>query len=556
MPAAAPAAGPAAVSADCIIVGAGFSGCYALYKLRQQGYSAKLIDAGADFGGVWHSHRYPGALVDSPPPIYQLSVPRVRQGFHFGLKYPDQRTMQAYFQHVAEVLDLRRDAIFRHSIVDARYDSDTGSWHLRSDKGLHAASRYVFFATGTTNKAYVPKFPGLERFRGRWVHTHDWPDDLNLGDKKKIALIGQGSTGTQVAQEIAKLDADVTVFVRTPNIAYPLRQRTLTAGETERWKSLYQEYSPHAKPSRWATISMNTPARSFGEETAEQRRENWETAWKNGGFDIITGNYPEILTDKTANAAFYEFWKEKTLPRIKDPGRRKFLVPDQQPVWFMARRPVLEDDYYEMMNRDNVTLVDLKRTPIKEFTETGIVTEEPCPCATTTTLREFDLVILATGYDAITGSLHDMHIRDRRGALLQDKWRDGVRTHMGMTVPGVPNAFLLYGPQAPGPLTNGPTFIELQVDLLCGLLARARADGRRVLEVTEAAAARWRAKLYAGYEALLASEADSWWVGGNIPGKTREPLTWFSGLPAWRKECEESLRTWDDFEPVKRAPKL
>ncbi|KAM0665309.1 hypothetical protein ACQRIU_005570 [Beauveria bassiana] len=505
MPATTPVAGPAAVSADSIIVGAGFSGCSALYKLRQQGYSAKLIDAGADFGGVWHSHRYPGALVDSPPPIYQLSIPRVRQGFHFGLKYPDQRAMQAYFQHVAEVLDLRRDAIFRHSIVDARYDSDIGFWHLWSDKGLHATGWYVFFATGTTNKAYVPKFQGLERFRGRWVYTHDWPDDLNLGDKKKIVLIGQGSTGTQVAQEIAKLDADVSPY--------------LYGRPTSRTR--------YAKPSEWATISMNTPARSFGEETAEQRRENWETAWKSGGFDIVTGNYPEILTDKTANAAFYEFWKEKTLPRIKDPGKRKFLVPDQQPVWFMARRPVLEDDYYEMMDRDNVTLVDLKRTPIKEFTETGIVTEEPCPCATTPTtpttpqtLREFDLVILATGYDAITGSLYDMHIRDRRGAVLQDKWRDGVRTHMGMMVPGVPNAFLLYG----------PTFIELQVDLLCGLLARARADGRRALEVTEAAAAaRWRAKLCAGYEALLASEADSWWVGGNIPGKTREPLTWFSG---------------------------
>ncbi|KAJ4158230.1 uncharacterized protein LMH87_008763 [Akanthomyces muscarius] len=550
------AAVPAEVSADCIIVGAGFSGCYSMYMLRQQGYSAKMIDAGSDFGGVWHSHRYPGALVDSPPPLYQLSIPKVWQGFNFRLRFPDQREMQAYFQHVAEILDLRRDAIFRHSIVDTRYDGDTGLWHLRSDKGLRATGRYVFFATGTTNKAYIPEFPGLERFKGQVVHTHDWPDDLFLGGKKKIALIGQGSTGTQVAQEIAKLDADVTVFVRTPNTGYPLRQGTLTIGETERWKSLYHGYFPEAKSSGWATLSINTPARSFHEDALAQHRENWELAWRSGGFDVLVGNYPEIMADKTANAAFYEFWREKTLPRIKDPVKREILAPREQPVWFMARRPVMEADYYEMMDRDNVALVDLKQSPIREFTETGIITQETAG-SKETRLHEFDLVIFATGYDSVTGSLYGMNIRDRHGALLQDRWRaGGVRTHLGMMVAGLPNAFLLYGPQAPGPLTNGPTFIELQVDMLCGLLARARADGRQVLEATAAAAERWREKLRAGYEVLLASEADSWWVGSNIPGKRREPLTWFSGVPAWREECEASLRSWDDFEPGKTAAKL
>ncbi|OAQ96485.1 hypothetical protein LLEC1_06094 [Akanthomyces lecanii] len=442
MVAAAPAGDFANVSADCIIVGAGFSGCYSMYMLRRQGYSAKMIDAGSDFGGVWHSHRYPGALTDSPPPLYQLSIPEVWQGFNFRSKFPDQREMQAYFQHVAEVLDLRRDAIFRHSITDTRYDNDTGLWHLRSDKGLRATGRYVFLATGTTNKAYIPRFPGLENFKGQLVHTHDWPEDLPLGEKRKIALIGQGSTGTQVAQEIAKLDADVTVFVRTPNIAYPLRQCKLTFGESERWKSLYRDYFREAKTSEFPTLSINTPASSFHEDTLAQHRENWELAWSSGGFDIVVGNYPEILADKTVNAAFYEFWKEKTLPRLTDPLKREILVPHEQPVWFMARRPVMEDDYYEMMDRDNVALVDLKQSPIKEFTENGIVTEEAT--SKDTRLHEFDLVILATGYDSVTGSLCDMNIRDRHGTLLQDRWRtSGVRTHMGMMVPGLPNAFLL-----------------------------------------------------------------------------------------------------------------
>ncbi|OAA74153.1 FAD dependent oxidoreductase [Cordyceps fumosorosea ARSEF 2679] len=544
-----------ALSADCIVVGAGFSGCYATHMLRRQGYTVKMIDAGSDFGGVWHSHRYPGALVDSPSPLYQLSLPEAWRGFHFRTKFPDQREMQAYFRHVADVLDLRCDALFRHVIVDARYDNGAGVWQLRSDRGLRATGRYVFFATGTTNKPYVPAFPGLERFRGQLVHTHDWPADLSLKEARRIALIGTGSTGTQVAQEIAKLDADVTVFTRTPNIAYPLRQETRTLADAERRKAVYGEVFPQAKAAGWPRYLINTPARPFREDTPARHREVWEAAWRKGGFAVFLENYPEVATDKAVNAAFYEFWKEKTGPRIRDPAKRAALVPDEQPVWFMARRPVLEDDYYEMMDRDNVTLVDLRRTPIKEFTADGIVTADGEGEAGET-LREFDLVICATGYDSVTGSLHDMNVRDRHGVFLQDKWRDGIATHMGMMVPGLPNAFLLYGPQAPGPMTNGPTFIEVQVELLCRLLARAEGRGLAELEATEEAARRWRDKVYEGYRATLASEVDSWWVGTNVPGKRREPLTWFAGVPAWREACEESLRSWDDFEPARVDAKL
>ncbi|ATY60740.1 FAD dependent oxidoreductase [Cordyceps militaris] len=544
---------PVAVSADCMIVGAGFSGCYALHMLRQQGYSAKLIDAGSDFGGVWNAHRYPGALVDSPTPLYQLSVPAVWRGFRFRRRFSDQLEMQAYFQHVAKVLDLRRDALFGHVVVDARYDAGAGLWRLRSDKGLRATGRYVFFATGTTNKPYIPNFAGLEMFKGQVVHTHDWPDDLFLGEKRRIALIGQGSTGTQVAQEIAQLDAAVTIFVRTPNIAYPLRQADLGTGEAERDKARYGAHFAEAKQAGWPSCLINTPKRPFHEDTPAQHRAVWEAGWRNGAFGIVLENYPEITTDKVANAAFYEFWKEKTRPRIKNPEKQKFLVPETQPVWFMARRPVLEDGYYELMDRDNVQLVDLKKSPITEFYEHGIVTEE----AGERTLQEFDLVILATGYDAVTGSLHAMGIRDRHGALLQDRWRrGGICTHLGMIVPGLPNAFLLYGPQSPGPLTNGPTFIELQVEMLCGLLARAAAEGRAVIEVTEAAAAAWKDRVDAEFEAALAKEADSWWVGANVPGKRREPLAWFGGVPAYREACETSLASWDDFEPPKELAKL
>lgn len=550
------------ISADCIIVGAGFSGCYSMHMLRQQGYSAKIIDAGTDFGGVWHFNKYPGAAVDSEVPLYQLSVPKTWQGFNFAQKYPNHREMQTYFTHVGNVLDLRRDTIFNHFIIEANYDNAAGLWRLKSDKGLRATARYAIFATGTTNTPYTPPFPGLHRFRGQVAHTRSWPADLCLGDKKRIALIGQGCTGTQVAQEIAKLDAQVTAFIRTPSIAYPLGQQDRSMGESERIKMGFADKYAVAKRDGWATCSMlEEPVPSFHDCTPAQRRALWEKAWAAGGVNVGFIQFPDVGVDLVANAAFYEFWREKTAPRIKDAAKREILAPREQPLYFMAKRPVVEIDYYEMMDRENVTLVNLKQSPIKEFVETGIVTETKDADGTTTrTLHEFDLVIMATGYDSMTGDLLSMNIRDKHGVLLEERWKSGVSTHLGMMVPGMPNAFMLYGPQAPGPLTNGPTFIETQVDFMCSLLAKAKAERRRgaALEVTEEAAEKYQEKLYAVYDEILVSKvgAPSWWVGTNIPGKKKEALIWFGGVPAWREECEATLQSWDDFVPDRIPGKL
>lgn len=546
-------ASPAEVSADCLVIGAGFSGCYSMYKMRQQGYSVKMIEAGTDFGGVWHFNKYPGALVDSEMPLYQLTMPEAWGGFNFEKKFPSHTAMRGYFGHLAEALDLRKDAIFGHCVVEAAYHKASGRWHVTSDKGLRATARYVFFATGTTNKPYAPPFRGIDAFRGRVVHSRAWPDDLRLGNKKRIALIGQGSTGTQIAQEIAKLDAKVTVFVRTPSIGYPLCQGDVALHESEARKGEYEAFFEEAKREGWNSFTIKEPLGSFYEHTPEQRRETWETLWRMGSFNVIVGNYPELFVDEDANAAFYEFWKEKTRARISDPAKQEILAPTKQPIWFMAKRPVFETDYFEMMDRDNVKLVDLKKSEIKEFVSNGIVTTDENK---TDTLHEFDLVILATGYDSVTGSLNEMNIRDKNGVLLQDKWRDGLWTHMGLMVPGMPNAFIPYGPQSPGSFSTGPTFIEMQIDLVSGLMEKARAEGRESIEVTDAAAASWREKIYAAYEVMLARHGDSWWVGANIPGKRREPLLWFGDLPSYRDAVEEAMKSWDDFVPSKAGSKL
>lgn len=546
-----PAATAPEISADCIIVGGGFSGCYALHWLREQGYTAKLIDAGADFGGTWHFNKYPGARVDSEVPLYQLTPRKAWQGFTFTNKFPDQREMQAYFTRVGNVLDLRRDAVFQHYIVDCTYDDAASLWRLKSDKGLQATGRYVFFATGTTNKVYVPDFPGLDNYKGQIAHTRYWPDDVFLGEKKKIALIGQGSTGTQLLQEIAKLDAEVTVFVRTPAVAYPLRQKSMSMADYEKVMYDFHTNIPQAKQNLTAALSLNIPTTNYHTDTPEQRRAVWEQAFKNGSFGLLGSTYRETMMDDEASAGFYQFWREKACERIKDPAKRKILAPEEQPIHFMAKRPVFESDYFEMMDRDNVKIVDLKQCRLKEFTENGIVTAGGKEGEEKEMLREFDLVILATGYDSVTGSLKDMNIRDKNGILLQDKWKDGISTHMGLMVPGMPNAFMIYGPQAPGPLSNSPTFSELQVEMCTELMSKAEADGRERIEPTEEAAARWKEKLYQGFNVMNVSRGNSWWVGSNIPGKKREPLIWFGGVPAYREGCETSMKSWDDFEPEK-----
>ncbi|KAK3191492.1 hypothetical protein K4F52_002307 [Lecanicillium sp. MT-2017a] len=531
------------VVADFIIVGAGFGGCYALHELRLQGYSAKIIEAGGDFGGVWHFNRYPGARVDSETPAYQLSLAAASDGFDFTQRFPSDKELRSYFSHIAKSLDLRKDAIFNHRIIEAKYDDQSKTWNFKSDKGLEAKSRYAIFAAGTTNKAYIPDYPNLKSFKGPVIHPCAWPEDINLKGKK-VGIIGQGSSGVQILQELASTtDCDLTVFVRTPPTCFPMVQRDISVQESESVKGLYESLFHHAKYRSKTGYPHNGNSQSFSEETPEQRERAWERLWARGGFSFLASNYIDTTIDKTANAAAYQFWAKKIRERITDPVKRDIFAPLEQKQWISTKRPILESQYYEMIDKPSVKVVDLKKSAIKEFTADGIITE----CDGENTMHNLDVVIVATGYDSVTGSLFDMNIRDKNGSTLQEKWKDGISTHLGMMVSGMPNAYFLYGPQAPTSLANGPPFIELQVEFVSKMVEMAKKKDIDAVEVSEEAAQTWRAKTLAIFEMLLHRETDSWWVGTNVPGKKREPLIWFGGLPSWWDACMDTVKNWDSY---------
>lgn len=507
--------------------------------------SAQIIDSGDNFGGIWNVNRYPGVRVDTKAPYYQLALPKVWPKFKFTEKYSAGEEIREYFAQLDQAYDFRKDTIFNHRIVEARYDPSSEKWQFLSDKGLKASSRFAIFATGTTNQAYKPDFPGLDRFRGRLIHPAAWPTDLDVRGKR-VGLIGQGSSGVQILQEVAKKDCSLVVFIRTPCIALPMGQRSISPSEyTEQdYESLLGKTKLHENLG-----SPYTPCPvSFHEESAQQRQERFRLLWSEGGLGISANNYYDVIMDEEANSAMYDFWSQRVRARVQDPTKREIVAPHRQFQWFGAKRACLETDYYEMIDRKNVHLVDLEKTQIKEFTQNGIVTVRE----SREEVEELDVVILATGYDSVTGSLYDMDVRDIRGRTLREKWQGGIRTHLGLMVPGMPNAFFLYGPQAPTSLANAPQFVELEMEWVINIIDKMEREHVKEIDASEAAASIWSEKVWRVFRKLLHGETASWWTGGNIPGKRREPLIWFGGVKAWHDECTKSLKDWSDFVIRKR----
>ncbi|OBT73773.1 hypothetical protein VF21_07981 [Pseudogymnoascus sp. 05NY08] len=527
------------ITAEVIIVGAGFGGCYALHEMRRQGFTAKILEAGSDFGGVWHFNKYPGARVDSETPLYQLNLPEVWDSFNFTERFPDDKELRQYFAHLDKTLDLCKDAIFNARVTDVHYNPTANVWSFSTESGLRATSQYAIFASGSTNKAYIPNFPHLERYKGIMVHPSVWPKDLDIKGKK-IGIIGQGASGLQILQELAKQDCELTVFIRNPCTAFPMGQRSIPCNESEELKNIYDGIFTKAKYNSASGFAYNSCRVSYHDVSKEERHQRYEKLWERGGYAFLTSIYQDYNINKEANAEMYSFWANKVRSRITDPVKRDIVAPLKQFQWIGTKRPSLEVDYYEMLDRPNVSLVDLKSTPIKEFACNGIITRD-------NNTHELDIVIVATGYDSVTGSLYDMNIHDKNGVLLQKKWQDGIRTYLGMMVPGLPNAFFLYGPQAPTSLANGPPFLELQVEWVTKFLERVKKDAIQAVEVSDEAAEGWGHASSQVFQMLLHRETPSWWNGANIPGKKREPLVWFGGIPAWWNECSEALKDWSKF---------
>ncbi|KAJ0416303.1 hypothetical protein BJY00DRAFT_316952 [Aspergillus carlsbadensis] len=528
---------------DVLIIGAGFGGCYALHKFRhlKPNLNVHVFEAGSYLGGVWHWNNYPGARVDSEIPYYQLSEPRVWRKWNWTQRFPSGDELKAYFRHVDETLDLSRDISYNANVTSARYDEGSGKWTVRTESGKSATCRYLLCATGSSFKAHYPAFEGLDRFRGQLIHSTRWPAVANTTGTR-VAIVGSGATAIQCTQEIAKTAAHLTVYMRTASISLPMFQRPLGEFEQRVNKSFYRHMFAHCRATK-SGLGYDPQPGSVHELSDGEREELFEELWSRGGFNFNQANYRDFLVDPQANRLMYEFWARKTRPRVKNAEKARLLVPDEAPFAFGTKRSSLEQDYYECMDRENVDIVHLKVNPVREFTETGIVCADGAH-------REFDTVVMATGFDAMTGSLTNMDIRGRDGLSFAERWKDGVFTHLGLCSNGCPNMFIIYGPQAPTAFTNGPVFIESQVDIVLDLIQKLEREGIKSIEAQHDYEVRWKDAIQEANDKTLMPLTDSWYMGANIPGKKREQLNYLGGIEQYEKECRAALKTLEGFSVV------
>lgn len=470
------------VEADVLVIGGGFGGVYALHKFRRMGLSTKMIEAGSYYGGTWHWNRYPGARVDSETPYYQLSIPEVYRDWTFSERFPGHAEIREYFKHVDRVLGLSKDTHFNTIVTKCDYIDK--HWNLQLDNGGTAKCKYLILATGSSYKKHFPNFKDMEKYRGHLVHSAMFPEEGIDVKGKRVAVIGNGATGIQIVQELAKDDCQLTTYIRTPNVAIPMYQRNMSGSDQDRCKMFYDMWLKGAKNTR-SGFPYNTKDNSIWDDSEDERNAYFEEIWDRGGFSFLISNYRDFLVDKKANKMLYDFWASKTRPRIKDASKRDIVAPLNQPQYFGVKRHSLEQDYYESLDRPNVSLVDLKKTNLSHFTERGIETSDGNE-------REYDIIILATGYDFLTGSLLDLNLSDTSGRTLSEKWKKGIFTHLGLMIPGMPNAWMVYSPQAPTSLANGPPIIEIQVDWIVDAVKKMREEGVQAIDGKQEDADKWR----------------------------------------------------------------
>ncbi|KAJ5364333.1 uncharacterized protein N7496_010046 [Penicillium cataractarum] len=514
---------------DALIVGAGFGGVYQLKQLRDHDYKVKLVDSASDFGGVWYWNRYPGARVDSTVPHYEFSDPKLWKNWSWKQRFPGSQEIRDYFAFVADEWDLRKDAEFNTFVSRAVFDEQNNLWQISSSDGKEYTARYLLLNTGFSAKRHIPDWKGIDKFKGTWIHPSYWPKEEPDLRGKKIAVIGTGSTGVQLAQELSQVASEFVLFQRTPNTALPMKQINFTEAEHIPPKSAYSELFQGRRDS-FGGFNFNFTPRCTFEDSPEQRQETYEELWQHGDFHFWLATYQDMLFTKEANKEAYNFWKDKVRARIPDPRLQAILAPEIQPHAFGCKRISLENGFYEIFSQPNVSLVDVKSTPIVQVVEQGIQTTEK--------VWEFDYVVCATGFDAVTGGLLQMGIQGKNGQLLTDKWKDGVKTHLGMAVSGFPNMFFTYGPQAPTALCNGPTCAEYQGDFIIEMMNHMRKTGSQCIEARPEAEKAWGAEVHKFAYSSLVPETDSWYMGTNIPGKRREPLIYFGGVPNYYLSLE------------------
>ena len=532
---------------EVIVIGAGVGGIYQIKRLLDLGVKATVLEAGGDLGGTWYWNRYPGARFDSESYTYGYSFSKeLLEEWHWKERFSGQPENLRYLNHVADKFDLRRHMQFNCRVEAAHFDEAATLWRLRLSDGRELTCRFVIMTLGLLSVPTLPRLEGMDSFKGRSFHTFHWPQEPVDLAGKRVAVIGTGATGIQVIGEIADKVGELTVFQRRPNWSAPLNNSPISETEMAAIRARYDEIFAACARSPGG-FEHEPDRRGFYEVTREERVALWDKLYDEPGFGIWLANFREIFTDEVANAEFSAYIAERIRRRVKDPVTAEKLIPKDH--GFGIQRVPMETRYFEAFNRPNVHLVDIAETPIERVTETGL--------RTAARAYDFDIIVYATGFDAITGAFDHIDIRGTGGQALRDKWRDSCSTFLGMTIHGFPNLLMPAGPQSGSASTNYPRGIETGVDWCTEFLQHVRTHGHTRFEATAAAETRWTGHVVSMYAMMLMRKAKGWFTGynSNVPGHEQGKVRYFvynGGAPKYVSRIEDVARK--GYEGIDFAP--
>lgn len=521
---------------EVLVVGAGFAGLYMLYRLREQGYDTKAVEAGGGVGGTWYWNRYPGARCDIPSIEYSYSfAPDLESAWRWSERYATQSEIRDYLEHVADRFDLRKDIAFDTKVIAARWDQPARLWRVETNRGDTYSVRHLILATGALSAPKAPSLPGLEQFAGAILHTAKWDDGVQL-EGRDIALFGTGSSGIQVAPQLAKLARRLTVFQRTPNFAVPASNRPLDDAE---WKASRATLSEKRKAAKQALLGFFDSPRpgSAKEAPAAEREKRFAEQWRAGTTGLLLA-YEDLMLDEESNAFAADFARRKIAQMVEDPEKVRKLTPQGYPLG--ARRMCSEIGFYECMNRNNVTLVDVREEPVEQVAAGAIVTAKASYPA--------DIIVFATGFDACVGAIKAIDIRGKNGRTIAEEWADGPHAYLGLAVPGFPNLFTITGPGSPSVLSNVVVSIEQHVEWIEQCLTAMRARGAVTIEATVGAESEWMEHVHEIAHQTLFPRANSWYQGRTRDGR-QVFMPYVGGCGAYRTKCDEvAAANYQGFE--------
>jgi cyclohexanone monooxygenase len=529
MPAPQSVPGKATETYDVVVVGAGFAGMYMLHRLRGLGLKVRVYEQGGDVGGTWYWNRYPGARCDVESMQYSYSFSDdLQQEWDWSERYAPQPEILKYANHVADRFDLRTDIQFGTRVVRAAFGEGADIWSVTTSGGNSVTAKYVVLATGCLSNARTPDIKGLAGFKGKVYHTGHWPHQRIDFTGRRVGVIGTGSSAIQAVPVIAGQASHLTVFQRTPNFSIPARNAALTAEERAAFRANYPEIRRFAREEARNGIYSELPDRGALDDGDNERRAKYEARWSRGGLTFMSV-YNNLALDRAANDTAADFVRDKIAEVVKDPQTAKLLQPNNHPIG--SKRICIDTEYYATFNRPNVTLVDIGSNPIEEI----------LPNAVRTGLGDYevDALVLATGFDAMTGSVARIDIRGRDGQTLNQKWAEGPKTYLGLMSAGFPNLFIITGPGSPSVLSNMIVSIEQHVDWIIDCVAWMRERGLDTMEAKREAEDNWVAHVNEVAHRTLYPQANSWYMGANIPGKPQIFMPYIGGVGVYRQICND-----------------